>query len=539
MEQYTKAITEAKTFGEAYYALIESDFLERIFVSYATISEAGHTNDTRDNFFLEEERFFGVAKSRFGIVLQKRNDAVIKSKFKDEFEKLLGTEFFKSGEMRNKIISEAVLPLMDEESELSEQYSIMMSQLVAEVDGERVTMPQLAKMGASTDRAVRQKFNKITEETMMPLGEKLDELYDKMVKVRHKIAVETGFESYTDYCFCKHGRTGYGREELKRFAQSVKEFIVPVASKLVEAQSQRLGHEVKFYDEGTVFVGKEVKVEKEVLSAFQNIFNALSPETKVFYDELRSREFFDLELREGKINGAYSNFVPLCNMPYIFETYNATAGAVKTFAHECGHGLHSFLHRGEPVYGTCSPTSDICEVHSIAMEYFIWNELSHIINEDEIPMYCYRQLKDALQFIPYGTAIDLFQTEVYDNPNMTPKERRDLWKSLEAQFTPWRSYEEGLFMDEGRLWQRQIHVMKWPFYYIDYVLAQVTALQFWALDQENHEKAWETYLIFLKTSGRYSFSEMLDQAKMNSPFEAETLKELAQKAQDFMNTLKV
>ncbi len=539
MKKHTKAIAEAETFGEAYYELIQSDFLERVFISYATISEAGHTNDTRNTFFLEEEQFFSVAKSRFELHLAKRNEAVLKSPFRAEFEKLLGIEFFRSGEMRQRIVSEEVLPLMDREGELSEEYSIMMSQLVAEVDGERVTLPQLAKMGQSSDRAIRQKFNKISEETMMPLGEKLDELYDKMVKIRHEIALKTGFKSYTDYCLCKHGRTGYGRAELKSFAENVKKYIVPVVSDLVKKQSERLGHEVKNYDEGTVFVGKSVKVEKELLPAFQKIFAELSPETKVFYDELRSREFFDLELREGKINGAYSNFVPLCNMPYIFETYNATAGAVKTFAHECGHGLHSFMHRGEAVFGTQNPSSDICEVHSIAMEYFIWNHLSNIINEEDIPMYCYLQLSGALQFIPYGTAIDVFQTEVYDNPNMTPIERRELWKKLEAEFTPWRSYEDGLFMDEGRLWQRQIHVMKWPFYYIDYVLAQVTALQFWSLDNKNHENAWETYLTFIKDSGRFSFSEMLEQAKMKSPFKDGTLEALAKEVQEFMDKLKV
>ncbi len=539
MEEYAKKITEAKSFGEAFYLLIESDFIDRTFRSYATISEAGHTNDTRDSFYLEEERFFGTAKSRFDIAISKRNKAVLESPYKDDFKKRLGEEFFRSGALRQKIVSEAALAVMDEESELSEQYSVMMSQITCDVDGERMTLPQVAKLGNSSDRAVRAKYNKIAESAMMPLGPKLDDLYDKMVAKRHEIGKITGFDSYTDYCLCKHGRTGYGREELAAFAKSVKENIVPIAAKLVSEQSQRLGHEIKFYDEGTLFVGKEVEVKKELLPAYDKIFSALSPETKVFYDELRSREFFDLELREGKINGAYSNFVPLCNMPFIFETYNATAGAVKTFAHECGHGLHSFMHRGEAVFGTCSPSSDICETHAIAMEYFIWEQLPHIIDKEDIPLYCYRQLKDALQFIPYGTAVDVFQTTVYDNPDMTPEERRALWKDLESQFTPWRSYEEGLFLDEGRLWQRQIHVMKWPFYYIDYVLAQVTALQFWALDSENHELAWDKYMTFIKDSGRYSFSEMLERAGMNSPFEKNTLKDLADKVLAFLNTLNI
>ena len=539
MTTHTEKIKGAKTVGEAYLQIIETDHLEKVFVSYATLSEAGNTNNSYDEFYLGEEKFFNEAKPKFELLIQNRNKAILESCFRSELKKLIGDEFFDSADMQKRTVSEDVLELMNAENELSQEYSTIMSRLTIDVDGETLTMPQISKLGQSADRKVRQKYAVLGEKAMLKVAGDLDRIFDELMKIRTEIAYKTGFDSYTDYCLCKHGRTSYGREELKAFVTNVEKYIVPVVSEMIDAQSKRLGHEVKNYDESTLFPGRKVKIEKELLPAFKNIFGRLSPETKVFFDELCEREFYDLELREGKTMGAYSNYMPLCNMPYIFETYNATEGAVETFAHECGHGLNSYMHRGEPVTGVSAQSADICETHSMSMEFFVWQDIDEIIPKKDIAAYKYRQLKDSLAFIPYGTAVDLFQTTVYDNPEMTPDERLKLWKDLEKKFVPWRKYEEGLFYDQGRAWQRQIHVMKWPFYYIDYVLAQVCALQFWALDTENHEKAWNAYMSLIKDSGRYSFTEIIKRAGLSTPFEDKVLAKIVDTTLSFIEKLEI
>jgi len=539
MTTHTEKIKGAKTVGEAYLQIIETDHLEKVFVSYATLSEAGNTNNSYDEFYLGEEKFFNEAKPKFELLIQNRNKAILESCFRSELKKLIGDEFFDSADMQKRTVSEDVLELMNAENELSQEYSTIMSRLTIDVDGETLTMPQISKLGQSADRKVRQKYAVLGEKAMLKVAGDLDRIFDELMKIRTEIAYKTGFDSYTDYCLCKHGRTSYGREELKAFVTNVEKYIVPVVSEMIDAQSKRLGHEVKNYDESTLFPGRKVKIEKELLPAFKKIFGKLSPETKVFFDELCEREFYDLELREGKTMGAYSNYMPLCNMPYIFETYNATEGAVETFAHECGHGLNSYMHRGEPVTGVSAQSADICETHSMSMEFFVWQDIDEIIPKKDIAAYKYRQLKDSLAFIPYGTAVDLFQTTVYDNPEMTPDERLKLWKDLEKKFVPWRKYEEGLFYDQGRAWQRQIHVMKWPFYYIDYVLAQVCALQFWALDTENHTKAWNAYMSLIKDSGRYSFTEIIKRAGLSTPFEDKVLAKIVDTTLSFIEKLEI
>lgn len=521
----------------AYYALIEMDYLQRVFVNYATLSEAGATNDSFDAFWQEEEQFFGKAKPEFENLIQRRNVALCSSPHQAALKKLLGQEFFDRVALQCKTINCAALPIMQKENELSRRYSLLASQLSAKDGEDRLTLPEISRRGASSEHETRRKYAMLAEQTYESIADELDVLFDEMVKVRTDISHATGFENLTDYCLSKHGRTGYGRAEIKRFADGVEKTLVPLVNELFQAQESRLGHAVMNYDEGTPFPSRAVAVAEDPVPAFSRIFAQLSPETKVFFDELSERKFFDLEPRAGKTMGAYSNYVPLCQMPYLFETYNATEGAVRTFAHECGHGLHSFLHRGEPIMDVGACSSDLSETHSMSMEFFVWRYLDEIIYKEDLPLYQYRHLQESLVFISYGTAIDCFQTEVYDHPDMTSTERLELWKRLERRFLPWRKYETGGFLDQGRAWQRQIHVMKWPFYYIDYVLAQVCALQFFVLDLHDHNAAWDTYIQLLKASGQMSFPETIRRVGLLTPFDEGVIGEIARSAKAYMATL--
>ncbi|MBE0601239.1 MAG: hypothetical protein IH607_05575, partial [Firmicutes bacterium] len=341
MQRHTVQIAQAQTIGELFMHLIETDHLCKLFESYACISEVGFTNNSYDAFYQAEESFFGSAKPAFELLVQQRDQALCASPHREALQALVGDEFFDIARMKGKTVSEFVLDLMRRDNKLSQMYSDIMSQLTVSVNGEMLTFSMLGPYLNCSDRATRQTYAAAADQALLGISNRIDVMYDEMVQIRHEIAQKTGFANHTDYCLYKHGRTGYGRKELAAFAQRVEQHIVPVVSRMVSAQEERLGHPVMHYDEGTLFPGREVKVEKDPLDAFQRIFTKLSPETKVFFDELRSRKFYDLELREGKTNGAYSNAMPLCAMPYIFETYNATEGAVRTFAHECGHGLNT------------------------------------------------------------------------------------------------------------------------------------------------------------------------------------------------------
>lgn len=530
------ALEGAKTFPEAYYALLSLEAPRRKFMTLATLVEAQNTMNTNDEFWASEQAWFDRIRPRWDALCVRLGEVLNATSFRKDFELHLGTEIFRQAEVTGRAFSTEIASDLEEESVLSAKYSKISGNLSVEVDGKRRTMGELSRMQKPGDRDDREKFDGLRQQAFAEKSAELDQLYDDLVHVRARMAGKLGFASYTDMGYCRQGRTGYGREQVAAFRREVEKSITPVVSALFEKQREKLGYDVLWsFDEDVSFAGDGPKLKDgEVQELFDDIFGNLSPESRVYYQDLRRCRFYDLTDRPGKIRGAYSNYVPTYGMPFIFETFDRSPGAVKTFAHECGHGLHSYLKRGEPFLESGNATSDICEIHSMAMEFFIWPLLDQLYSQEDVKKYQFFHMKAALSFLPYGAAVDEFQTEVYDHPDMTPAQRLELWRSLEKRYLPWRKYKHEGFLSEGRAWQRQTHIYKWPFYYIDYVLAQVCALQFHFLDEENHESAWDSYLRLLRCSGFQSFDETMKLAGLESPFTPGVVEKVGRRAMEFL-----
>lgn len=530
------ALSGAKTFPEAYYALLSMEAPRRKFMTLATYVEARNTMDTNDALWAGEQAWFDQIRPRWDGLCVRLGEALNATPFRAEFERHLGNEIFRQAEVTGKAFSPELAADFEEESVLSARYSKISGNLSVELDGKRLTMGELSKLQKPGDRDDREKFDGLRQQAFAEKSGELDQLYDDLVRVRARMAGKLGFDSYTDMGYCRQGRTGYHREQVAAFRREIEKSITPVVSAIFEKQRQTLGYDVLWsFDEDVSFAGDGPKLKDgEVQELFDGIFGELSPESRVYYEDLRRCQFYDLGDRVGKIRGAYSNYMPLYGMPFIFETFDRSPGAVKTFAHECGHGLHSYLKRGEPFLESGNATSDISEIHSMAMEFFIWPYLDKLYSPEDAAKYRFFHMKNALSFLPYGAAVDEFQTEVYDHPEMTPDQRLALWRELEKRYLPWRKYKSEGFLTEGRAWQRQTHIYKWPFYYIDYVLAQVCALQFHFMDEEDHDNAWNSYLRLLRCSGFQSFDETLALAGLESPFAPGVVEKVGRRAMEFL-----
>ena len=536
MGEKITALENAESFEQAYFALIDLEAPRRRYMTLATLCEARNTMDTNDAFWAEEAAYFDRIKPRWDALCARLGDAMVNSPYRKELEAHLGEEVFRRAKVNSRAFSPDIASDLEEENRLSARYSSLTANLTAELDGKRYTFGELSKMQDESDRASREKFDTLRQQAFSEAAEELDDLYDKLVHVRANMAAKLGFPHFTEMGYCRQGRTSYQRDQVAVFRKEIETAITPVVSALYDQQRERLQYdELWNFDEDISFAGAAPKVrEGAIEELFDDIFGSMSPESRVYYQELRRYQFYDLGTRKGKIRGAYSNYVPLYHLPFIFETFDGSPGAVKTFAHECGHGLHSFLKRGEPLIDSGDASSDLCEIHSMAMEFFIWPWLDRLYSEEDIGKYRFFHMKSALSFLPYGAAVDEFQTRVYDEPDLTPAQRLELWKDLERRYMPWRKYKHDGFLAQGRAWQRQTHIYKWPFYYIDYVLAQTCALQFHFMDEENHEKAWDSYMKLLRESGRYSFDETLARAGLESPFTPGVVSRVGQKAMDFL-----
>ncbi len=349
----------------------------------------------------------------------------------------------------------------------------------------------------------------------------LDRIYDELVKVRTKIAKKLGYKNFVELAYARMKRADYDAEMVKGFRKQVLENIVPEATALRERQRKRLGlDKLYFYDEALAFnSGNAIpKGNPEwIIENGAKMYSELSPETEEFFNFMVDNELMDLVNKKGKAGGGYCTYIADYRSPFIFSNFNGTSGDIDVLTHEAGHAFQVYSSRDYELPEYHFPTFEACEIHSMSMEFFTWPWMDLFFKEDT-EKYKFNHLMSALTFIPYGVTVDEFQHEVYENPDMTPAERKAKWRKIEKKYLPHRDYDGNDYLERGGFWYQQGHIFGTPFYYIDYTLAQICSLQFWKKSRENRDAAWNDYLTLCKAGGSRSFLELVELANLISPF---------------------
>ncbi|HMC80763.1 MAG TPA: M3 family metallopeptidase, partial [Acidimicrobiia bacterium] len=248
---------------------------------------------------------------------------------------------------------------------------------------------------------------------------------------------------------------------------------------------------------------------------------------------LETGGFLDLADRKGKAGGGFCTSFPTEGMPFIFANFNGTKGDVEVFSHEMGHAFQSYESRDLPLADYLWPTSESAEIHSMSLEFLTWPHMERFFGADAA-RFRRVHLAEALLFLPYGTAVDHFQHEIYRRPAMSPAERHELWRSMEQTYLPWRDWGDLAYPAKGGRWQHQRHIYLAPFYYIDYVLAQTCALQFWVRSERDREAAMRDYVALCRRGGAAPFRSLVASAGLTSPFEPGCLPEVVEAARAAM-----
>jgi M3 family oligoendopeptidase len=244
----------------------------------------------------------------------------------------------------------------------------------------------------------------------------------------------------------------------------------------------------------------------------------------------------DLDDRKGKAGGGYCSYLPKYKSPYIFTNFNGTAHDIKVLTHEAGHAFQKFCSNGFEVPEYLNPTAESAEIHSMTMELLNWPWMYLFFHEDT-DKYKFEHLSSALLFLPYGVAVDEFQHFIYEHSDITPHERNHAWREIERKYLPHRIYDDNHFLEKGGFWHSQRHIYKWPFYYIDYTLAQVCAFQFWQKANDNMEKAWKNYLDLCKAGGSKPFLQLLKMSGLESPFEDGCIQSIVYDIENFLDSI--
>lgn len=511
---------------EKYYTLMEK------MRTAIVLTEMRHSGDVSDKFYEAEQDYYDEISPKIESFEVKYKKMLFESEYREYLESKIGKVPFKNIEIQIKSFNDVLIPLKQEENNLTSKYNKLVAQTKVEFRGETLNLSLLGKYVRSKDRSTRIEASKARSEKLLTLANELDEIYDKLVKNRNEQAKAMGYENYVELGYYNMKRNSYDKNDVANFRNQVKKYLVPLASKMHEERRKRLGLEkLEYVDEGVYFLDGNpapTGTADDIFVAGQKMYSELSPETKEFFDFMLKHELFDVLGRANKIPGGFMDMLLLYKAPIVFANFNGTSGDIDVITHECGHAFQGFITRNDEIMENNDITSETAEVHSMSMEFFAekWMELFFGDRADD---YRKMHLEDAIAFIPYGSMVDEFQEIIYTKPELTPAERREVWKQLEKEYKPHLDFKDDKFYGDGRTWQLQQHIYNWPFYYIDYCLAQTCALQFKTRMDEDYKGAWEKYLAFCLQSAKDYFPNMLHNVGLKSPFEDGFMKEIVEK----------
>ena len=497
--------------------------------------------DTNDEFYQAERDYFDEVGPIAEEIVFEYYKELVSSKFRKELEEKWGTQLFALAENQIKGFSPEVIELMQKENKLVSEYNKLVASAQIEFDGKTLTLAQLGPYGESTDRAVRKAARETSANFFAKNEEKFDEIYDKLVKLRHQIATTLGYKNYVELGYINMNRVDYNAEMVSKFRDQVRDFIVPVAMKLYERQAKRIGVEgdFKFYDEGLNFLTGNATPQGSpewIVENGKKMYEELSSETGEFFNFMIDNDLMDLVAKKGKESGGYCTFIEDYNAPFIFSNFNGTSGDIDVLTHEAGHAFQVYSSRNIGIPEYLWPTFESCEIHSMSMEFFTWPWMDLFFKE-QTDKYKFTHLSSGLLFLPYGVSVDEFQHVVYENPEMTPAERKAAWKEIEAKYLPHRNYDGHAYLEAGGFWQRQAHIYASPFYYIDYTLAQICAFQFWKRSRENFKEAWKDYVHLCSLGGSLSFTDLVREAGLISPFEQGCVESVIGTIEEYLNSI--
>ena len=505
-----------------------------------TLVSVRHSIDTNDEFYDKENEYMDeISPILFGFT----NDfykALVNSKFKDELIQKYGKFLFDLAENTLKTFSPEIIPDAQEENRLSSKYSKLIASAKIDFDGKELNLSQMVPYTQSKDRNVRIKAAKKVAQFFSENQDEFDNIYDSLVKVRTRMAQKMGYKNFVEFGYKQLSRLEYDAKMVEGYRKQVLENIVPLHTELRERQGKRLGvDKLKFYDEAIKFNSGNADPHGSpewILNNGKTMYKELSKETDEFFTFMTENNLLDLLSKKGKMSGGYCTYIPEHKAPFIFANFNGTSHDIDVLTHEAGHAFQVYQSRGFEVPEYLWPSYEACEIHSMSMEFLTWPWMD-LFFENDTDKYKFIHLSEALLFIPYGVTVDEFQHWVYENPEATPKERREKWIEIEKKYLPTRDYGEVEELKNGIFWFRQGHIFSSPFYYIDYTLAQVCAFQFWIKSRENREKAWKDYLNLCKLGGSKPFFELMKSANLKNPFEEGTLAFVIPKIKEYLDNV--
>ena len=460
------------------------------------------------------------------------NKKLVACPFLSGLEKEKYETYLRSIRKSIELFREENIPLQAEMAVLQQQFGQVTGAMSVTLNGSEYTLQQAAKFLENEDRAVREEAYRKIQERRLQDKSTLNELFDKLVGLRHKMALNAGFENYRDYRFKELGRFDYSKEDCYQFHAAVKQHVLPLVNKIYQHKKEKLGLDtLRPWDmdaepKGTLplrpFTNGEDLLQKSI-----ECFNRLRPFFGQCLSRMKTMQHLDLESRKGKAPGGYNCPLAESGAPFIFMNAAGQMGDVTTMLHEGGHAVHSFLAHPLELSGFKDYPMEIAEVASMAMELFTmdyWDTFFE--NTDDLCRAKEHQLERVITIFPWIAIIDKFQHWIYEHPQHTHEERTAAWVATLAEFQDDVVDYSGLESYRSNAWQRQLHLFEVPFYYIEYGIAQLGAIGMWMQYKQNPQQALDNYCTALALGATKTLPELYKTAGLDFDFSPAKIKSL-------------
>lgn len=423
------------------------------------------------------------------------------------------------------------VPLQTEVALLCQEYQAVSGAMTVDFDGQERTLPEMSKFLLMTDRGIRERAWRAVAARRLRDKDTFEAIFDKMRALRQQMAVNAGCANYRDYMFKAYHRFDYTPDDCKAYQRAIKEVVVPLRREIDLRRQQDMGLDcLKPWDGAVDPQGREplepFKTSAQLIAGVGRMFARLDQELAGHYQDMDARGLLDLESRKGKAPGGYQNTLNEARKPFIFMNAVGVDDDVRTLLHESGHAFHAYLSAHDPLVEYRHAPMEFCEVASMSMELMANEFLGEFYSSRDAGRSTVELLEGLVSTLAWVATIDAFQHWLYENPAHTPPERRAAWARLNAEYgggvVDWSGLEE----ERAYLWHRQLHIFEVPFYYIEYGIAQLGALQIWTRFKETPSEAVAFYKKGLALGGSRPLPELFAAAGIRFDFSKEMIRPL-------------
>jgi len=497
--------------------------------------------DSEDEYYKNEIEYWNNNKTKFDALFLPFYDEINNSKFMESLKKIMPDNFFNIIDYQKRVTSKEIASLVSEENELKMQYRNL-NKTKIEYDGEEKTIGAISGLFSNKDRDIRKKAHDAINDFYYSKQSEYDEILYKLISVRKQIANKLGFNSYVEYSLYKLKRFGYNYEDIHKFRDNIIDYIVPICKEMGKWQKEELGlDDLKYYD--TIFFSEMPQVNYsglDLLNELKNSFKEVDSDLSMLFNNMVDNDYIDLVQRDNKVNFSITNYLTESCYPVITGNYKNNYLDVQTTTHEMGHSFQKYCASIKDKNYIVSPllkypTMEVAEMFSYSMELIMMGHVKNLFNDKDYKKYCFMKIYNLLGNIPYICLVDEFQETIYSKEDLKVEDIRKTWLELVSKYHLERGNSGHINLDEGGYFYRQSHIYLDPFYYIDYALSNFGAFSIWNASDNNLD-------VFKEVGGvasYYSFKDLINKYNMPNPFDSNTVKEIANKLKEELESKKI